>query len=102
MWEDRTSTMIYDELPFNAEATRSPHASRCWSLVAGAAVGPLVHHLCRNKVPSRGTGRAAAQGTKAPTPKSLCTKDLHAVGASRGSARAHRADCTLRPAQAHT
>jgi hypothetical protein len=24
MWEDRTGTMIYDELPFNAEATRSP------------------------------------------------------------------------------
>jgi hypothetical protein len=28
MWEDRTGTMIYDELPFNAEATRSPHALR--------------------------------------------------------------------------
>jgi hypothetical protein len=41
MWEDRTGTMIYDELPFNAEATRSPHASRRWSLVVGAAVGPL-------------------------------------------------------------
>ncbi len=41
MWEDRTGTMIYDELPFNAEATRSPHASRRWSLVVDAAVGPL-------------------------------------------------------------
>jgi hypothetical protein len=68
MWEDRTGTMIYDELPFNAEATRSPHASRRWSLVVDAAVGPLVHHLCRDKVPSRGTGRAAARGAKAPTP----------------------------------
>jgi len=41
MWEDRTGTMIYDELPFHAEATRSPHASRRWSLVVDAAVGPL-------------------------------------------------------------
>ncbi|MDT5007184.1 MAG: hypothetical protein QOJ24_4360 [Mycobacterium sp.] len=41
MWEDRTGTMIYDELPFNVEATRRPHASRRWSLVVDAAVGPL-------------------------------------------------------------
>ena len=41
MWEDRTGTMIYDESTFNAEATGSPHASRRWSLVVDAAVGPL-------------------------------------------------------------
>jgi hypothetical protein len=41
MWEDRTGMMVYDELPFNAEATRSPHASRRWSLVVDAAVEPL-------------------------------------------------------------
>jgi hypothetical protein len=33
--------MIYDESPFNAEATGSRHASRRWSLVVDAAVGPL-------------------------------------------------------------
>ena len=43
MWEDRTDTMVYDELPFNAEATRSPHASRRWSLVVDAAVGAKRH-----------------------------------------------------------
>jgi hypothetical protein len=41
MWEDRTGTMIYDELPFNAEATRSPHASRRW--VGPVAVGDRPH-----------------------------------------------------------
>lgn len=41
MWEDRTGTMICDESPFNAEATRNPHPSRRWSFVVDAALGPL-------------------------------------------------------------
>ncbi len=41
MWEDPTGTMICDESPFNAEATRSPHPSRRWSFIVDAAVGPL-------------------------------------------------------------
>jgi hypothetical protein len=41
MWEDRTGTMICDEPQFNADATRSPHPSRRWSVVVDAAVGPL-------------------------------------------------------------
>ena len=41
MWEDGTDTTTCDESPSNAEATRRPHASRRWSFVVDAAVGPL-------------------------------------------------------------
>jgi hypothetical protein len=41
MREDRTPTMVYDETRLNAEATGSPAASRPWSFVVDAALGPL-------------------------------------------------------------
>ena len=41
MREDRTPTMVYDETRLNAEAAESPRASRRWSFVVDAALGPL-------------------------------------------------------------
>jgi len=61
----------------------------------------LVHQLCRSRFQAEEPG-ALPQGAQKRRRRSRCVPRISTLLVLLADARAHRADCTLRPAQAHT